>query len=62
MYEIPFNITIGTEVYLDVRLGLKTEDGNPRGVDVFPKPSGTKLLIGIIEEDIRGAIRFNEIR
>lgn len=60
LHEIPFHIPKDTNVYIDVTIKMFDKNGKFKGSDTFPKPIGTKLLIGQIEGDIREIIRFNE--
>lgn len=61
-FEIPFDVPAGTSVYVDAEINLKAGTGALYGTDRFPKASGTRLQIGIIDDDIRNLIKFNEIK
>lgn len=61
-FEIPFDVPIGTGVFIEVGIDLKTAAGVLYGTDSFPKPTGTRLQIGVIDNDIRNLIKFNEIK
>lgn len=58
---IPYDLPVGTKVYLDLQLVLYDASGRKVAEGCFPQPMNTSLYLGQIEEDIRKVLQFNEV-
>ena len=62
MHEIPFDVPVGTKVYIKINVKLHDSYGGVFTQDDFPKPTGSLIYLGKIQDDIRNVINFNEIK
>ena len=62
LHEIPFDIPVGTKVYIQINVKLHDANGNVFTQDYFPNPDGTLIYLGVIKDDIRNILQFNEIK